>query len=61
MPRNHEPVSVEATIVAETKHAWLLDHGAAVDAWVPKSLVTRDEDAGTFVMPEWLALERGII
>ncbi len=59
--RSNEPVSIAATVTAETKHAWLLDHGGLSDEWVPKSLCRRGEEPGTFVMPEWLALERGMI
>jgi len=34
--------------------------GGKLGVWVPKSLVEDNRD-GTFTMPEWLALEKGLI
>lgn len=59
--RDNTPVSIKATVTAETENAWLLDFGGAADEWVPKSLVRRGDEPGTFVMPEWLAEQRGMI
>jgi hypothetical protein len=43
----------------ETSRAYLIFDGAK-EAWLPKSLVERNED-DTFTMPEWLAKEKGLI
>ena len=53
-------VDVDATLRHETGKAYLLDHGADEPAWVPKSQV-EDNGDGTFTMPEWLAIEKGMI
>ena len=29
--------------------------------WVPKSQVEKNNEDGTFTMPEWLAIEKGFI
>lgn len=31
------------------------------DEWIPKSQVTIDEDEEIVLMPEWLAIEKGLI
>ena len=51
---------VDATCLHDTDDAFLLDHGGKDSVWVPKSLVDDNGD-GTFTMPEWLAMEKGII
>ena len=53
-------VDIEAVLRHETDAAYLLDHGGKEPAWVPKSMV-EDNGDGTFAMPEWLALEKGMI
>jgi hypothetical protein len=40
--------------------AYLIFDGTR-EVWVPKALVEHDAEDGTFAMPEWLALERGLI
>lgn len=35
-------------------------HGREKWTWLPTSLVENNED-GTFTMPEWLALDKGLI
>lgn len=59
MPRNTDPVEVEAKAQNETDDAFLLYDGS-ITKWVPKSKVTDNGD-GTFTMPEWLAMEKGFI
>ena len=53
-------VDIDATVQHQTDAAYLLDHGGAAPAWVPKSQV-EDNGDGTFTMPEWLALEKGMV
>lgn len=60
MPKvnGNEAVEIFADIVQETDDAWCLCDGSTT-AWVPKSLV--DYDGETFLIPEWLAKDRGLI
>lgn len=50
----------------ETEKAYGLSQGELDEndreilAWVPKSKVEKNDD-GTFTMPEWLAMEKGLI
>ena len=48
------------TVAHETDAAYLLDIGASEKVWVPKSQVEIYDD-GTMTLPEWLAMEKGII
>ena len=53
-------VDIDAEVRHETNDAYLLDHGGKEPAWAPKSLV-EDNGDGTFAMPEWLAIEKGMV
>lgn len=54
-----------ATILRhETDHAFLVDAGGPKPVWLPKSQVEQGDPDGnctTFMMPEWLAREKGLI
>lgn len=52
-------IDIAADLRHETDRAILIFDGAR-EAWLPKSLVERNDD-GTFTMPEWLALDKGLI
>lgn len=52
-------VDIDAELRKETEKAFLIFDGKKA-AWVPKSLV-EDNGDGTFTMPEWLALDKGLI
>lgn len=52
-------VDIEAELQHETDMAFLLN-AEGVQVWVPKSLVENNED-GTFTLPEWLAMEKGLV
>ena len=52
-------VDIAAEIKVETAKAWLLFDGTR-EVWVPKSQVENNGD-GTFTMPEWLALDKGLL
>ena len=41
----------------ETELAYLVDHGGG-EAWLPKSKTERD--GNNWLIPEWLAIEKGI-
>lgn len=43
---------METTVDGREREKW---------TWLPKSQVEFDEDAGTVTMPEWLAIERGLV
>lgn len=53
-------VDIDATVRHRTDSAYLLDVGGNAPVWVPKSQV-EDNGDGTFTMPEWLAMEKGMI
>ena len=57
--RQHDIIEIAAEKRHETEAAFLLFDGDR-EVRVPKSLVQDDGD-GTFQMPEWLALEKGLI
>ena len=48
-----------ATLKHETESAYLVNDGDK-DYWLPKKL-TEDNGDGTFTIPEWLAVEKGIV
>ena len=48
-----------ATLKHETDNAYLVNDGDK-DYWLPKKL-TEDNGDGTFTIPEWLAVEKGIV
>ncbi len=61
---NSDLVDIDAVLVHEThpedteSGAFLLDTGS-VKVWVPKSMCQRD--GNTFTMPEYVALDKGLI
>ncbi len=60
MSHRNELVDIIAILLHETERAFLIviDEGDR-RIWLPKSLVEYDD--GTFTMPEWLAMEKGLI
>ena len=55
-----ELADIKAEKKGETDLAYRIFDGI-VTVWVPKSEVEYDEDAGVFTMPEWLAIDKGLI
>ncbi len=53
-------VHIHADLKYETEKAYLIDSGDGDPVWVPKSHVEYDE-MGEFLMPEWLAKDKGLI
>jgi hypothetical protein len=47
-------------IIKETPDAWLLDMGDE-KVWFPKSQCELDEDEQIIDVPEWLAIEKGLV
>lgn len=60
MKRNHDVVDVSCTIKHETAQAVLINDGDN-DIWLPFSQVEVDRTANMVSMPEWLAIEKGLI
>lgn len=67
MKKNHDLIEVDAVeLKRETEKAYGLSQGELdkddreILIWVPKSMVEKNDD-GTFTMPEWLALDKGLI
>lgn len=52
-------VDIAAELRHETPKAFLIFDGEK-EIWLPKSQVENNDD-GTFAMPEWLALDKGLI
>jgi hypothetical protein len=53
-------VDISGEIVGETELAWRFFDGT-ITVWLPKSQCEWDENNGEMTMPEWLALEKGLI
>lgn len=66
MSRNDD-VEVPVEAVYETEDALKCDAGLDDFVWVPKKLIRDDSevreqgDSGILVIPEWFALEKGLI
>ena len=59
-------IDISGILRHETDRAYLVDAGGKTPVWLPKSQVEYEPGdtpmkPGTFTMPEWLALERGLI
>lgn len=57
---SQETITIEATLLHETPRAYRINDGKR-EAWLPKAEVEYDPDEETFTMPEWLAMDRGLI
>jgi hypothetical protein len=59
-----ELVSVNGTTMFETEKAILADFGLEENIWIPKSQMEdwpEPLENGEFLMPRWLAKEKGVI
>jgi hypothetical protein len=59
MKRNHDIITIEATVRHETERAYLLENLKGEKVWVPKSQC--EFERGELQIPEWLAEEKGLI
>ena len=64
--RNHDIVTIQVRRMNETDKAVLVTADAPRNAvWVPKSQVEVHEEAGTSLVmldiPEWLAIDKGLV
>lgn len=63
---SNEPVVIEAELTAHTDMAWMIDDGDDA-VWIPRSQCQCDSEnpehgeTYEFTLPEWLALEKGLI
>jgi hypothetical protein len=53
-------VDIAGELRRETDKAFLVYDGSK-EVWLPKALVEHDLAEGTFTMPEWLAMDKGLI
>ncbi len=60
MSKNHDIIEIAGELRRETEKAYLLFDGTR-EAWLPKASCEWDEKDKTMQMPEWLALEKGLI
>jgi hypothetical protein len=59
MAKNEKMFELRALVVKETPKAYLLDDGGR-EEWFPKSQV-QDNGDGTFTIPMWLAIDKGVV
>jgi hypothetical protein len=60
MTKNHDIIEIAGELRHETENAYrFYDGGKTV--WIPKSQAEWRETDKTMQLPEWLALERGLI
>lgn len=53
-------VDIECIVLMKTAAAILVDVGKKEHVWLPESQ-TEDNEDGTVTVPEWLAMEKGLI
>ena len=58
--KRHEITEIAGEVHHETEKAYLFYDGIN-KVWLPKSQCQWDEDEQTMSVPEWLALEKGLI
>lgn len=56
-------IDISVIVKHRTDKAVLVDHGGDQDVWLPLSQVeiSRDENGDVVTLPEWLALDKGMI
>jgi hypothetical protein len=58
--KNHDIIEIACELRRETDKAFLIFDGGK-EVWVPKGLCEWDASDRTMQMPEWLALQKGLI
>lgn len=68
MSRSSEEIELEFELLwkGETAAAYLCEDEDERDVWLPKSQVDMEEGGGlqkvtSFLVPEWLAIEKGLV
>lgn len=52
--------SIPGEVIRETEKAWLFSDGVE-KIWLPKSRCEWDEGEGMMSVPEWMAIEKGLV
>ena len=60
MSKNHDIIEIAGELRHETEKAYLLFDGTK-EVWIPKSHGEWDANEKTMQLPEWMALEKGLI
>jgi hypothetical protein len=60
MSKNHDIIEIAGELRHETEKAYLLFDGDK-EVWIPKSHGEWDAYSKTMQMPEWMAIERGLL
>ena len=60
MSRNHDIIEIARELRHETDKAYLLFDGDK-EVWVPKANSEWDAHSKTMQMPEWMAMQKGLI
>jgi hypothetical protein len=68
MPKKHDIIEITGEVLHETEDAYLFTDGTkekdgknTVNVWLPKSQCEWDKGDKTMQLPEWLALDKGLI
>ena len=56
-----EIIHIPGEVLHETELAYRFTDGSGDPVWLPKSQCEWDEDEEIMDMPEWLAIEKGLI
>lgn len=61
MSKSDGTVEIEYKLVRKTDRARLINNGK-VEVWIPESQITDEATDGTTIfIPEWLAIEKGLV
>jgi len=58
--KNHDLVRISGEVRGGSELAWRFYDGSEY-VWLPRSQVEWHEDEGEMEMPEWLAVEKGLV
>ena len=58
--RTRELIEIAGEVRGETDNA-VRFHDGAVTVWLPRSQVEWNADARVMILPEWLAIEKGLL
>ena len=60
-------VDIDVEVITQTASAYLVwdgredNNGEKIKSWLPKSQVEYDAETESMAMPEWLAVEKGMV
>lgn len=73
MPKNHDIIAIKGKVIQETEKAYLFTDGSMLKTacgkpstvpkaqWLPKSQCEWDDHDKEMQLPEWLAIEKGLV